>query len=69
MLEDFGYEFSGARFSGVVKDLLSLTTFDNIALSHESDAMGDLAHESHFVRYDDHGHPFAGQCADRIQNL
>ncbi len=48
-------------FLGVGEDFAGVAAFDDVAVVHEDQGVGDFAGEAHFVGDDDHGHAFFGE--------
>ncbi len=49
--------------------MLGRPLFNQFALIHENDPVGNLAGEAHFMGNHNHGHPFAGKLFHNVQNL
>jgi hypothetical protein len=60
---------SFVRFSLGVRRSATAANFAGAAFRHEGDTMRDLAHEAHFMGYDQHTYAVCREQADCVQHL
>src|SRR6266436_7496758 len=56
LVSDHAQKSASALLGRVVEHLLGRALFDDDAVVHKDDAVGDIAGEAHLVGDDDHGH-------------
>ena len=56
--QNTGQECSGSFFLRIVKDILGISLFNNIAVCHKNDPVADISCKTHFMGYNDLLHAF-----------
>jgi len=69
LVQDLAEEQLGAFVLRIVKELGRRVLFDDLALVHEDDTVGDLTGKPHFVCRAEHGHAFFGEPDHRLQHF
>src|SRR5579872_1377598 len=67
--QDLAYELAGTLGARRVEDLLRRTFLDDLATVHHHDFRSDLAHETHLVAHDQHGHALGRERPHAVQHL
>src|SRR5579864_1990871 len=62
-------ELLRAVAAGLAEEIVLERVFDDFALVHEDDAVGDLAGKAHFMGHDHHGHAVAREIDHDVEYL
>ena len=69
MRQDLTQEQLGAVFLWIVKELVRIVLFDDLATVHEDHPVCHCLGKPHLMRYAEHGHPVLGQLNHDLQHL
>eukprot|EP01032_Pedospumella_encystans_P002102 gene2102-2462_t len=68
-VQDLAQEQLGALVLRIVEEFGRRILFDDLALVHEDDAVGDLAGKAHFMGHAEHGHAFFGKTDHGVEHF
>ena len=69
MSENFAQKSSGTLVFGGAEEAFGIVLFDNLAIGHENDPVGNLSGKAHFMGNADHGHSVTRQRDHSVEDF